>query len=118
MSESLSTKRLYDLSLLESMDNADEEFVNTLKQVFVTTTPPASKQMVEACDAEDWDTASKIAHKIKSSVDILNITTVKDDIRTIENSARERKDLQTLPALARKADEVIRTVAAQIEQGL
>ena len=118
MPGNISNERLYDLTFLESMENADEEFVNTLKGVFISTTPPASKQMVEACDAKDWETAGKIAHKLKSSIDILNIASIKSDVKKIELSAKEGVNLEALPALAKKVDEVIRLAAEQMEQDM
>lgn len=118
MPGNMSNERLYDLTFLESMENADEEFVNTLKGVFISTTPPASKHMVEACIAGDWETAGKIAHKLKSSIDILNIASIRNDVKTIELSAKDRINLETLPALAKKVDEIIRMAAEQMEQDM
>lgn len=118
MPNNTSNEKLYDLTFLENMENADEEFVNTLKGVFINTTPPASKQMVEACNAQDWDTAGKIAHKLKSSIDILNIASIKSDVKAIEHSAKEKTNLEALPSLARKVDEVIRLAAEQMEQDM
>lgn len=118
MPNNTSNEKLYDFTFLESMENADEEFVNTLKGVFINTTPPASKQMVEACNSKDWETAGKIAHKLKSSIDILNISCIKGDVKTIEHSAKEKTNLEALPNLARKVDEIIRLAAEQMQQDM
>lgn len=108
--------KLYDYSFFESMGNVNADFISHIKSIFIKTIPPAAEQLVKHCEANEWDAVAKSAHKLKSSVDTLNIECLKKRVRYIEQSAKELIDLESLLTESLIVNDVISIIATQMEQ--
>lgn len=108
------TEKLYDLKQLKEVVGSSE-FLVSLANIFLSTIPLSSKQMLEAIQAEDWPLVSKIAHKIKPTIDSMNIASIRSDIRTLEINAKNKVSTDILGKIAVKVDEVINIVAQQLK---
>ncbi len=113
--ESSLPEKLYDLKHLEEIVGGSTEFLTSLAGIYVTTIPLNSKQIVQATRAEDWTMVSKLAHKIKPTIDSMNIKSITSDIRTLESAAKNQVNTHTLGKIALKVDLVINTVAHQLK---
>ena len=111
---STSKERLYDLSLLEEMAMGDESFMKEIAETFISSVPPVVEEMVKHCENEEWKKMGGEAHHLKSNIDILQIFSVKEDIRTIEVNGKHCLDLDTTPALVNKVKIVLDKVVEQI----
>ncbi len=109
-------EKLYDLSGLKEIHQDDESFIRIIKDAFINHTPSDANKMLNACNAGDWSQVSFLAHKLKSSIDILKIKSIKDDIRLIESNARQKKQLTHLPELVQKVNIVITMTAKQMNE--
>ena len=109
-------ERLYDLSGLKEIHQDDEAFIRIIKDAFINHTPSDANKMLNACNSGDWAQVSFLAHKLKSSIDILKIMSIKDDIRTIEANAKLKKGLTVLPELVQKVNIVIAMTAKQMNE--
>jgi HPt (histidine-containing phosphotransfer) domain-containing protein len=107
-------EQLYDLSGLKEIHQNDETFIRIIKDAFISHTPADATKMLNACSAGDWPQVGFLAHKLKSSIDILKIASIKDDIRAIESNARQQKQLTSLPELVQKVNIVIAMTAKQM----
>jgi CheY-like chemotaxis protein/HPt (histidine-containing phosphotransfer) domain-containing protein len=107
---------LYDLKQLEEIAGGNRDFLTALAQIFLDTIPATSSEMVEATKAGEWDKASKLAHKLKSTVDSLNIHLITTDVRLIEIDAKNKVNTETIKKLALKVDTVIKKVAGQLRE--
>lgn len=92
------------------------DFIKSLAAIFVNASPYDSGAMVAASENGDWQTVSKLAHKLKSTVDGMNIFSIKGDIRTLEMDAKHKTNTAALPHLAVKVDSVINEVAKQVKK--
>lgn len=108
-------EKLYDLSELEEITDGDTEFIISLANIYLDTIPLNSRQMAEAAEAKDWLTVSKIAHKIKPTIDSMNIISISSDIRTLETDAKNKVNTGLLGKIAVKVDTVINIVAQQLK---
>jgi hypothetical protein len=108
-------EKLYDLSELEEITDGDTEFIISLANIYLDTIPLNSRQMAEAAEAKDWLTVSKIAHKIKPTIDSMNIISISSDIRTLETDAKNKVNTGILGKIAVKVDTVINIVAQQLK---
>ena len=108
--------KLYDLSGLREIHQDDESFIRIIKDAFINHTPSDANKMLNACNAGDWAQVSFLAHKLKSSIDILKIISIKDDIRVIESNAKQKKQLTGLPELVQKVNIVITMTAKQMNE--
>lgn len=111
-----SFEKLYDLSGLQDIHQDDEGFIRVIKDAFINHTPSDANKMLNACHSGDWQQVGFLAHKLKSSIDILKIMSIKDDIRTIEANAKLKKGLTILPELVQKVNIVIAMTAKQMNE--
>ncbi len=109
------TEKLYDLTILEEITDGDTEFIISLAGIYLDTIPLNTQQMVQAAEAKDWLTVSKIAHKIKPTIDSMNIMSISSDIRTLETDAKNKVNTGILGKIAVKVDTVINIVAQQLK---
>lgn len=108
--------KLYNLSLLNEIARGNDEFLLSLAKIFIETIPSTSTQLKEACMHEEWNSASKLAHKLKSTIDSLQITSIKEDVRFIELNAMKLEHLSELSEIADKIEWVINKVALQLKE--
>ncbi len=108
--------KLYDLSGLQEIHQDDEAFIRIIKDAFINHTPSDANKMLNACNTGDWAQVSFLAHKLKSSIDILKIMSIRDDIRTIESNAKTKVQLTHLPELIQKVNIVIAMTAKQMNE--
>ena len=109
------TEKLYDLTILEEITDGDTEFIISLAGIYLDTIPLNTQQMVQAAEAKDWLTVSKIAHKIKPTIDSMNIMSISSDIRTLETDGKNKVNTGILGKIAVKVDTVINIVAQQLK---
>ena len=110
---SLQTKP-YDLAAIYEMASGNNEFVLTLVNIFLDTIPANSRELLRASEVGDWDTVSKLAHKLKSTVDMMRMTQIQQDIRTLELDAKNHVNKEYLPVLAKKVNDVISASSKQL----
>jgi len=111
----LQEEKLYDLKQLEEIAAGNQDFLISLARIYLNTVPQNSAELVEASKANEWDKVSKLAHKLKSTVDTMNLDCIKIDIRTLEVDAKNKVNKDALKTLALKVDNVIQTVARQLQ---
>jgi HPt (histidine-containing phosphotransfer) domain-containing protein len=78
-------KKLYDLAMVDSIGKDDPAFVKNIITIFIETMPGNLDSLVQAGNEKNYDQISKVAHKMKSSIDLLGIHTLKQIIRNLEN---------------------------------
>jgi HPt (histidine-containing phosphotransfer) domain-containing protein len=81
---------LYDLSQLIAISRGNEVFVKKMVDIFCEQTPVLLTQMEEAFHTNDLERMGEIAHKMKPSIDNLNIIRLKQVIRDIEHTGKEK----------------------------
>ncbi|HYH13956.1 MAG TPA: PAS domain S-box protein, partial [Flavisolibacter sp.] len=87
----------YSLAYLEEVD--DQEYLVEVLQLFLDTTPDALNAIREQVIYENWEEVYRIAHKLKSSLGILQMSKMLADITEIEMLAKETRELDRLPIL-------------------
>lgn len=108
-------ENLYDLNRLEEIAGGNRDFLTALAQIYLDTIPATSTEMVAATKAGEWDKASKLAHKLKSTVNSLNMHLITKEVQAIEVDAKNRVNTETIKSLALKVDTVIKKVAGQLK---
>lgn len=106
-------EKLYDLSQLNAVASGSQEFVDKMIGMFLEMTPEMVGRIQNGMAAEDWDEVKAAAHKMKPSIDMMGITSLHDLIRAIEGDAKNRENLDELPA---KVDSLQETLAVVYEQ--
>ena len=80
---------LYDLSILEEMD--DKEYIVEIVSMFLKDTPGELKEIKTALAAGNTEVVYKKAHKLKSSAGILQAQRLIDLLTDLERIAKTEK---------------------------
>jgi CheY-like chemotaxis protein len=108
-------EKLYDLTMVQTIAGGDINFIKRMVQIFLDTMPPSIDQLKNELQQQNWDALSKLAHKMKSTIDSMGIARLKDVIRTIEANGKQKNDLDKLPALVSQVDEVLKQCIQQLK---
>src|SRR5205085_11678594 len=92
-------EKLYDLSMVEVISGGDKSFIKRMVQLFLDTVPGTLSDIKNSCDKSEWSALSKHAHKLKSTIDSMNIDSVKQDIRTIESKSKTGEEADKIKEL-------------------
>jgi HPt (histidine-containing phosphotransfer) domain-containing protein len=84
-----------DLTYLKQMSGGSEETVTEMIGLFIEQVQEISNDMVVALDKKDWNVLSKLAHKAKSSVSIMGMLELADELKKLEMNAGEGKNVET-----------------------
>jgi len=108
-------RNMYNVSQLEAMSKGKPGFVKRMIEIFVLNVPLDMQKLQQAVANTDWETAGKIAHRMKPSIDGMGITTLKNTVRQIENFAKEQKHIEEIPLLAEQLISTLELVVQQLK---
>lgn len=111
----MDSKRLFDLTNLNEMLGGDKKAILQMVKIFLQATPESLNELNKCFQKDDLQGVSKLAHKLKSSVDIFAITDIKQDIRRLENITRDNVNLDEVPELVGKINKILAETISQVE---
>lgn len=94
-----------DLSLLYDISGDDESYISVMVQTFLENMPDTLKKIKQHLHDEDWEALYKAAHFAKSSLSVIKVSEMYEAVISIEQNAKAKTNLQTLPALVKKVNE-------------
>lgn len=94
---------LTSLDMLREVSNGDAGFIRGILEKLVVKLPEAIQELRDALAEEDWETIRATSHRTKSSAAYSGAAELKEKFRVLEHHAREREDLDQVPA---KLDEL------------
>lgn len=89
-------KELYDLSILSDMVYGDTDFMRELVETFIEYAPTDAMELAAFAKERNWEEASKKAHKLKSSIRTIGVTSLSDVILQIEQDSRDQTNMDTI----------------------
>lgn len=99
MFENLTFKpRLIDLSVLEEMTDGSPELLLDMLDIFFLQVTTFNKEMEEAYSSGDFAKLGAIAHKAKSSVATMGITSIVQKMKEFELLAKSGEKSESYPA--------------------
>jgi PAS domain S-box-containing protein len=107
-------EKLYDLTMVQTISGGDESFVKRMVQLFIDTMPPSLKELQNETAQQNWPQVSKLAHKMKATIDSMGIASLKDDIRTIEANGKKGENPDKIPELVQVVVKVVETCVDQL----
>lgn len=113
-----SLQPLYDLRLVKELSGGDMEFVKKMLVLFCDTMPVSMRQLRCAADCGDWEGTWKAAHKMKSTIDSMQIQSIRGLIREIEEGARKGAGLETIPEKVSQVNAVLEKCMSQVRKEL
>ena len=86
-----------DLSILYSLGDDDETYLKQVVETFLLNMPESIEKMEEYCHLNDYDNLLKMAHFTKSSLSVIKIQQILEQVQAIEWQCRTGTYLETLP---------------------
>ncbi len=106
--------KLYDLEAIIKMSRGNKEFISKIVRIFVDDTPIAVAQIRKAMDEGDFNTLRSVAHRIKPNIENFGVTTLSQDIRSIETLAAEGIATSELESRIVNLEKIIKTVVESL----
>jgi HPt (histidine-containing phosphotransfer) domain-containing protein len=88
--DNMNGEKLYDLSLLEGLD--DKDSLLDVLNLFMENTPNQIQELIALGNTDQYDEIYKLAHKLKGALAMLQAARISELLGTIEADARERKE--------------------------
>lgn len=108
-------KKLFDLTNLDEMLGGDRKAVLQMVKIFLQATPESLNELNKCYNKEDLEGVSKLAHKLKSSIDIFCVYDIKQDIRRLENNTRDSINVDEVPGLVENINTILGKAIEQVE---
>lgn len=89
-------QKMYNLEQIEMMSEGNKEFVNKMVNLFIELTPELLNRINTGLIESDYDEIKSAAHKMKPSIDMMGIVSLKNEIRNLEKLALDRADVVTI----------------------
>jgi CheY-like chemotaxis protein len=106
--------QLYDLSKLKELSRGNAPFLTKILNIFVDLSLKSMQEMHAAWEHKDLDKLRKIAHKLKPSVDDMDIKVLKNDIRAMEGFD-DNQPLDSMEELVTRVTTLLRQVVESIQ---
>ena len=84
-----------DLSYLENMSGGDKELMQEMIDIFKEQVPEFVSEMKSNLQKSDYKNLGSIAHKAKSSISIIGLVQLIDDLKVFEKNVNEGKNTET-----------------------
>lgn len=103
---------LFDLSQLERNAHGNQDFMRRMINVFLTEIPVVATDLADAAAAKDWLGLTTLAHKLKSSLKLFQVTAAFDDLHILEE---QHASLEIRQAAAHRLSELLERVCAALQ---
>lgn len=107
--------KLYDFEEIRKFVGEDKAALKQMLGIFSDSTPKTLALLNSNFQNKDLDQTAYYAHKLKSSIDLLNIGDLKSEIRLIENLAKNKEETNKIQDLIEKVNQVIPEVLSKLE---
>ena len=108
--------KLYNLTMVYGIAGGDESFVKRMLQLFLDTMPASLQEIQQQADQQNWAQVGKLAHKLKSTIDSMGITSLKEIIRQIEQNGKKGEQTAQLPAQVHLVETVMKVCIEQVKK--
>jgi len=116
--EKKETAELYDLSKLHEIAKGNQSFVDKMVNMFIEQGPASVKEILDAHKIKDLTTVSKVAHRMKTSINNMGIASLKKEITEIELLAEKNEPSEHLDTLISKLEKVTAEVVNKLKASL
>ncbi|HOY96740.1 MAG TPA: Hpt domain-containing protein [Catalimonadaceae bacterium] len=103
----------YDLRILENLALGNDGFVSKMVSLFLKQTPDLMSQIQMAVQLMDVAMVSRVAHKMKSSIDTFCIMEIADEIRMLERASDAE---WTSVEIEKAVEKILRILTSVIEK--
>jgi hypothetical protein len=109
-------EKLYDLTMVQTISGGDMSFVKRMVQLFIDTVPPSMAELQKETAEQNWLQVSKLAHKLKATIDSMGITKIKDVVRAVEANGKKGEEVEKIPGLVQEVIDVLEVCVGQLRR--
>jgi len=109
-------EKLYDLTMVQTISGGDLSFVKRMVQLFIDTVPPSMAELQKETSQQNWLQVSKLAHKLKATIDSMGITRIKEVVRTVEANGKKGEEVDQIPRLVQEVINVLEACMGQLKR--
>ncbi len=103
-----------DLAYLESMSMGSNELILEMIQIFIDQLPEFTEGLAGHLESADYMALGALAHKAKSSVAVMGMNALANDLKTLEISAKSGVDQDQYPVLVNRFIDQVTLTAAEL----
>ena len=107
--------QLFNLDQMTIMSGGNTEFVNKMVNLFMEITPELINRLKIGLMDGDFEEIKSASHKMKPSIDMMGISSLKNEIRTIEKLANEKENIMALKETIYYLDDTMNEVYFQLK---
>jgi HPt (histidine-containing phosphotransfer) domain-containing protein len=104
-----------DLSYLREMSGGNKELVLEMITIFREQVSEFSTEMDNLMASRDYESLGKLAHKAKSSVSIMGLQDLANELKDLENLAREGKKTESYKGIIENFKKVSAIALQELE---
>jgi len=104
-----------DLEYLKTMSGGDAAFIREMIDLFREQVDEYKQQMPELLKKKDYDNLSKMAHKAKSSVAVMGMKNVADQLKDLEILAQKGDEVDRYESLVNEFLRQIELAVLELE---
>jgi HPt (histidine-containing phosphotransfer) domain-containing protein len=110
--------RHYDLTYLQQVFHGNEAMVQQIVELFLEQAPQFSMEMDMCIRQARWSDLHPVAHKLKSSVNMLGMAGLAPLVLEIERKSKFNQDLASLPGLVSDVNSEMELVCQTLSHDL
>lgn len=97
------------------MAGGDENFILKMIRLFIQQTPEMIKKLNKALEEGDLKQTKLIAHKMISSIDMMGIESIRQEIRDLERSAAKNGSIEVIRSYVENIGKVLTLTLEQVK---
>lgn len=86
-----------NLDYLESISGGSKSLIKEMVEIFLEQVPEFTREMKELLKKKDYQSLGLLAHKAKSSVAIMGMNELAEDLKDFEHLTKEKQDVERYP---------------------
>lgn len=108
----------YSLEKINAIAKGNQAFVTKMMLLFLETTPELIDQLSKAVNNKDWDVLHKVAHKLKPTIQTMNIHLVESDLKQVEKLALSNPNARIIEPLVHKIVTILGHTINQVKKDM
>ncbi|KAB1065238.1 Hpt domain-containing protein [Salibacter halophilus] len=109
------SEKLYSLEFVQEMSGGNEEFTKQLIELFIESVPESIEKINKFYEDEEYEKLGKEAHKLKSTIQTVQIPSFIEKIKDMEHIGKTGEELDKLPGLMKEFNEIMPKAVEQIK---
>jgi len=105
-----------DLTYLKSMACDSPELIKEMLEIFLEQIPEFIRDLNESLSAKEYNTLGAIAHKAKSSVSIVGMNNLANELKELELKSRAGEDVESYKGYIEHFEQACQSAIVQINE--